>query len=112
MILLLVLSSMFAAIAFVYAIRGETHLMRVKQRLDKYEHGLTELRKEHADLLVAFDAWFDLVAPELGFKPSKRYNLYNAYSLISPRATESATTPAITVPVRVPAKLCKGKKRS
>lgn len=67
------------------------------------------LRKELRELRNAYNAWFDLVAPELGFQAEKgivaagygwEVGLYN------PRQAASTTKPAETKVVRVEPIIC------
>lgn len=74
------------------------------------------LRKEVRELRDAYNAWFDLVAPELGFKGETTYK-YDPYSANvytvseSPRKAAFSLEPERKTVVRIAPKVCEKKPR-
>lgn len=70
-----------------------------EQRLESVEKGLRELR-------TAFDAWFELVAKELGFESEEELvHPYYGFTKVSPRRVKTETKTETTI-IRTPPKVC------
>lgn len=92
----------------VWLIRLDTHVARYRQEVVTMVKQLEANHKAHTDLLAAFDAWFDVVAGELGYEAVEGYSWNFPYTPfpVSPRQHRTTTTPTIVAPVRVEPKIC------
>lgn len=105
-----ILGFVLVVVVIVGAIAHEANARKFREFVRaEIEKELTPTRKELNDLRAAFDAWFDLVAPELGFEAKQYYNEFLRWNYaVSPRAAAELVTRSIVK--RISPKICATRK--